>query len=287
MSDREIERERSWRASVRAAGPRTDEVPADVWTAAASADLGEHRRTFGSAGRTSRKPSIPLVLIVSAAFGCLVTWLFVPSPEPGPFVGIALGAAVVLALVITLLGHITSAASNWMTPDLVWVFERGFLDRKRRSGELRTFPFARCRFFRNTTRHYTNGVPTHTSYQYVVRRDDGETVDLQGESQLSGWVQVLGETIAAAISETRVHAGRAALGRGQRIDFGEIALEPAGISVDGQLLPWGDVAEIDVAKGKLRIHRRGGLFSWSRSAVPEIPDVDALLVLAEEARRAG
>jgi hypothetical protein len=73
---------------------------------------------------------------------------------------------------------------------------------------------------------------------------------------------------------------------GERIPFGELEADRAGLRHSGKLLRWRDVKEVVVSQGKLSVKQSGKWLPWALLEVGGVPNPHLLLALADEARRA-
>lgn len=73
---------------------------------------------------------------------------------------------------------------------------------------------------------------------------------------------------------------------GERVEFGEIDLDHAGVRYGGKLLPWRELKELAVAQGKLSIKQSGKWLPWALVDVSGVPNPHVLFALVAEARRA-
>ena len=72
---------------------------------------------------------------------------------------------------------------------------------------------------------------------------------------------------------------------GERIVFGEVEADAAGLRHGGKLLAWREVKELAVAQGKLCIKQTGKWLPWALVSVGEVPNPHLLFALADDARR--
>jgi len=169
----------------------------------------------------------------------------------------------------------------------VWVFDRGFVSRDFKSGQLTVFPWGRSRVFRYSIRILRNSMYVKTGYEYRITRDDGAELTMKGESRFSGEVWVLGELIEREISKVRLPRAVTAIREGKRLDFGPLSVDQDAV-FDGQdTLLWREVEDIRVEEGRLVIRRVGGWFAWSKTHAHKIPDLQVLFTLAHALRKAA
>ena len=78
---------------------------------------------------------------------------------------------------------------------------------------------------------------------------------------------------------------RARFRAGDRIDFGGVEADTAGLRHNGKLLPWRELKELSVAQGRLSVKQVGKWLPWALVDVGDIPNPHVLFALADEARR--
>jgi hypothetical protein len=282
---REEAQQWGWRAEAARLGERTDEVPADVMSAAA--DLGAHQVTFGRDALPSGVADIGCGLglaVIPGGIGVLLA----STGAPTGWVAMCFLIAVAIPVVFAFGVRSTRAE----LPERAWVFERGFVwgDRQR---ELTVLPWSRIRVLRTITRYYQSGTDDRTEYAYTVVRDDGTKLPMTHGDLPQGHLFVLGETIEREIVAIRVPRALTAIAEGRQLAFGGLAVDATGISAGSDTLPWHEVEAIDVAAyqkvdygvvDQLRIKRSGAWLTWANTRVADIPDVAVLLAVAETLR---
>ncbi len=77
---------------------------------------------------------------------------------------------------------------------------------------------------------------------------------------------------------------RARFRDGDRIAFGELEADTAGIRHNGKLLPWRELKELAVAQGRLSVKRAGKWLPWALVEVGSVPNPHLLFALADDAR---
>lgn len=288
-----------WLARAARRSPRTEQVPAEVVQAAAGADLGPHRATFGDPSDSSDAANTPPAwdrrdrIVAGVMVGITVLLVVGAAVADKPAYPLILAGGSLFIALIFMIAPALRREQSKLTAELeltlqAWVFERGFVYRDHESGQLTVFPWTRSRVFRNNTRHLRNDSYLYTSYRYRVTRDDGVKLTLAGDSRLGGGeVWVLGEAIEREITAVRLSRALTAIQEGKRLDFGPLSVDLAGISDGRDTLPWREVEAITTKEGRVQVKRAGGWMAWSKTHVADIPDVDVLLTLADALHRAA
>jgi hypothetical protein len=89
----------------------------------------------------------------------------------------------------------------------------------------------------------------------------------------------LGNAIVEEVTRRQVPRMRERIQTGATVEFGRLALSSAGVSMDGQLLPWAEVASI---KPGIYIEKLGRQWlTWGHVAEASVPNAAAFLQLAE------
>jgi hypothetical protein len=133
------------------------------------------------------------------------------------------------------------------------------------------------------TRRYANGVYVGTSYVYtMIGRDGTETKVTNFYDRPAEW----GPLIQQEITRAQVPAATATLEAGASIGFGPLTINRGGMATNNRSISWGDVQEIQIAQGYLRIKRAGGWIRWSAKPVSAIPNFFVFLTAADRLRQA-
>ncbi len=72
---------------------------------------------------------------------------------------------------------------------------------------------------------------------------------------------------------------------GDRIAFGELEADSAGIRHNGKLLRWRELKDLTIAQGKLSLKQTGKWLPWALVDVGNVPNPHVLFALADEALR--
>ncbi|HEY3868659.1 MAG TPA: DUF6585 family protein [Actinocrinis sp.] len=178
----------------------------------------------------------------------------------------------------------------------VFDFDRGIVFQGK-DGVLHAYPWGRvATVYLGSTRHYSNGQYTLTTFGFSVILGNGNRLRLSGafhdhalrparnrakpvedEEDLFG----LASAVATAVSRQRLPDAIAALERGDSLTFGDIGIGLAGVRTTAELIPWSAIKEVEVAQGVVRIKQAGRFRPLSRKPASEIPNVQLFILLAK------
>lgn len=147
------------------------------------------------------------------------------------------------------------------------------------------------RFTQFVVRRYVNGGYRGTNFTLWFGLSDGRGYKVGGESTRSERhiVEDFRELVDPQITTAQLPKMRSALQRGQRVDFGELAVEPAGLYVGPRLLrkekrlAWADVGEVTVKAGSVVVTAQGRRRWWASVPVSSTPNASAFLALVAAA----
>jgi hypothetical protein len=252
-------------------------LPAPVAQLAYGRQLGGHVATYPA----KRPPLITVAGLTAFAGGCLVLAGF--GVVTGVWALAILGFIFAVPFVVLLFRD--PIFSRKLAAKQVYVFEHGFIHTAASGpvGDYRWDSIASVQ--QKIVERYTNGIHTGTTYLYTVTRQDGAVVKL---TQFYDRIAELGQTIAREV--TRVHLPRAAaaIEHGQTVPFGDLAISGAGIvSSRHGLLPWGELEEVQLQQGYVKLRKAGRWLSWSNKPASEIPNLFVFLTLADQLQRAA
>ncbi|MFD7031524.1 DUF6585 family protein [Streptomyces sp. NPDC059917] len=128
----------------------------------------------------------------------------------------------------------------------------------------------------------TNGVTSATTHRLTIT-PEGEGDIVVGE-EFSGVVS-FAEGLSEAFSRARVPRDAARLDAGERIDFGLVDINLAGVGRGGDRIGWREVERVEVKQGRVHIRRRGERKAWMTLAAPGFPNLLVFLTLADVLRR--
>ncbi|WP_285567440.1 DUF6585 family protein [Actinoallomurus iriomotensis] len=147
----------------------------------------------------------------------------------------------------------------------------------------------------SVTRVTSGNVPKYVRYQYLFVCADGNQYRADARADILGNEQCgledFGRIVNPLVTAVQLPAMRAALGRGEPVTFGPLAIEPGGIRKDRKkLLPWAEFEELKITSGQgilmpngdVVVRRRGKRLNWFRWEAAKIPNLGALLALTDE-----
>lgn len=229
---------------------------------------------------------------VSAVFGVLLLGgaalvvvygmydTYVQTTKYGPAVlqrVIALPACSGIIMLLVGAGLAISAFLNWNTAAVVYEKGLAYNDRK----GLQTWRWEEVnQFFIAITKHYTNGIPTGTTYLYTLRKTDGSQLKLNNKFTK---IQNLGSLIQKNVFPQQYEQLVQALKNGQTVALGPVALSKDGIVVSKKAFPWSEVEQVGIQRGFVSVKKKGGgWFSGASAAVSSIPNLEAMLAVVDQ-----
>jgi hypothetical protein len=127
------------------------------------------------------------------------------------------------------------------------------------------------------TRTRTNGISTGTNYHYTFTYADGSESTM---SSMTADMSELGGKIMDAITAVQIPHAVAAIRAGHTLPFGPFTVNAQGIGVgDKEMIPWAQVAEVDLSGGYFRIKRAGKRMMTTRECA-KVPNLYTLLFVA-------
>ena len=264
-----------WHAEAAGRDVTSETVPDEV--AEAAADLGSLRSVIGKDSATATNVGCLVVGLVVGVVLAGIGLAMIGSGSGWAIGFLVAGGLVVLLTLVLILG-------SWNDlPHRVWRYEHGLAYRGPK-GQLHIARWTDVRVLRDITREYRNGRYVRTTFHYTLRHKNGNEVGLSDANFRPGELCVLGEEIEREITAVRLPRALTALQEGQRLEFGNLAVDINGISDGRDHLPWREVESIDTKDGKIRVKRADRWLNWSSTRVRSIPDVFVLLALAEALR---
>lgn len=121
---------------------------------------------------------------------------------------------------------------------------------------------------------------------YTIRCHDGYTLTI---SELSKYTETLNKTFEQQFTRRRLPFHFADYQAGQMLNFGPLSMNREGVSVQGQMLAWEQVADISLIKGRhLVIYKVGERPEvWLKLPAFKIPNLSILLALFKRIRGQG
>jgi hypothetical protein len=166
--------------------------------------------------------------------------------------------------------------------------------------------------FQTLQDRYLNGSHTASIRIYQMSLADGRKVVVDGRY---GNIEILGQKIQAAVTQSLYQPVSQALGRGEPLVFGQVGISASGISVKGNQLPWAEANDVTIKSGFLVVSRNaksrseyavkrsseaiiGGLtrvagraspvlerghgVQWMKLAASSVPNIYLVVLLAKE-----
>lgn len=147
----------------------------------------------------------------------------------------------------------------------------------------------------SVTRVTSGNVPKYVRYQYLFVCADGNQYRADARANILGneqcGLEEFGRIVNPLVTAVQLPIMRAALGRGEAVTFGPLAVERDGIRKDRKkLLPWAEFEELKITSGQgilmpngdVVVRRRGKRLNWFRWEASKFPNLGALLALTSE-----
>jgi hypothetical protein len=132
---------------------------------------------------------------------------------------------------------------------------------------------------------YVNGVYAGTRHVCTITRYDGTEVKL---THFYDGIAAIGETMATQVAKLQVPLAMAALQDGHTLPYGTFAVGEAGVTVGRRgVLPWHELAKVDVFQGQVRLYKAGKRLPWAHQAAHDTPNLLVFLTVAESKRRSS
>jgi hypothetical protein len=182
----------------------------------------------------------------------------------------------IVAVVAFFLGALGlfNAWRNWSLAAVL--YDEGFaLNRRQGLQALRWNQIASVK--QAVTKHYYNGIYTHTSHIYTVETKDKTRIQLN--DQLAK-VEDLGQAVQHGASNALFPEYVATLNSGQRLTFGPLSLDAQKLYSGNKELPWSEIKAIKINKGVISVKKEKGWFNWASVTVPQVPNFFIFLEIA-------
>lgn len=122
--------------------------------------------------------------------------------------------------------------------------------------------------WQQSVRRSVNFIPVGTFHEYTLQTTDGMFV-LKGDLED---VQQLGQQIQRSLFADQIEATIDRFNDGEGLRFGVLSLSRVGVEYGDGLLPWSQVAKIDLQDGHVRVHAEGKWLAWANVPVAAIPN---------------
>jgi hypothetical protein len=170
-----------------------------------------------------------------------------------------------------------SAYTNWNKA--VVVYEKGLAYADRNGLQAWRWDEVE-QFFISIVKHYTNGIPTGTTYLYTLKKADGAQLKLDNKFTK---IQNLGNLIQRNIAPFQYESLVKALKNGQTVTLGALAISNNGISIGKKAYPWAEIEQVGIQQGQINLKKKGGgWFSGASVPVSSTPNLDALLMVVDQ-----
>jgi hypothetical protein len=161
----------------------------------------------------------------------------------------------------------------------VALYERGFVARDRKGFQTWRWEDV-TRLYAAVTRHYANGIYTGTSHVYTL-------VDAQGKrlvlNDSYARVEELGKLIDQKTLPILYERASGQYNAGHNLPFDRVTISKSGIQVGKKAYPWGEIEQVSVRRGILRVAKKdGSWFSGASAPVSAIPNLRVLLSMIDQ-----
>jgi hypothetical protein len=161
----------------------------------------------------------------------------------------------------------------------VTVYERGFACRDRtglqtwRWDDILTMTSA-------VTRHYHTGIYAGTTHVYTLLDRRNQRLKLvDAIDRVEDLAKVIDTNIFPRLYPRAVDKYNA----GELLPFGPVAISKQGMTIGKKTYPWGEVKQVSIHHGILKVTRKeGGRFSGGRAAASAIPNIHVLLAIIQQ-----
>ena len=205
--------------------------------------------------------------------GLLVTYLAYQKHGPA-VIGDSLVVPGILAFVLFLAGVAAGwwAFVNWGRG--VVVYERGFAVHDRKGFQL--WPWEEIvSLTQAVTRHYASENSTGMTHVYRLVNRQNQRLVL---SDVYTKVEELAIIIQAAILPGLYEQAARQYNAGQRLVFGPVTIDQAGIQIGKKTYAWAEVRQVSIQRGILKVSKtESGWFSGASAPVSVIPNLNVLL----------
>jgi len=170
-----------------------------------------------------------------------------------------------------------AAYANWVKA--IMLYQNGFAYKDRRG--LHPWRWRDVASLRMAvTRHDIFGIHTGTTHAYTVENRSGNRLVLNdGFSRVEELARVIEENIFPLLFEQATQQ----FNFEKNLNFGPIMVNKAGIQINRKSFGWGEVQQVSVHQGILKIsEKRGGWFSGASAATAAIPNLRVLLSIVSQ-----
>ncbi|MFE3222529.1 DUF6585 family protein [Nocardia sp. NPDC059228] len=222
---------------------RRERAQSSISDVAIRAGLGGHNKTFGPVpadwhgiGRLAQI-FVGLVGVTVLGFGVHVVFL-----QFAMYLALIAGLGLVFSIVSAVFYGQRNAGGR------LDLFEHGLVfTLKSRQQVVR---YDSTTLIQDLVEHRRNGVTIRVTQAYELTDVDGRPLRLrEGIANPEEW----GPRLQQGVSIHQMPTALATLGAGYPVEFGKIALQPAGVAAFGTVVPWAEITDVEIAEGQLRI----------------------------------
>lgn len=198
----------------------------------------------------------------------------------GLFVMGLLGLIVVVGLYFIVMAFMTPNLNGRQRARRLHFFEGGLVlaDAK---GPTVWYRWNAVSCLQSITRRYANGVYVGTTYVYTMIAPDGKQTKV---TNFFDRPEEWGPLIQQEITRAQVPAALATLHAGASVAFGPLTINRGGMATNNRSITWGEVQELQIVQGYLRVKKAGGWMRWSAKPVSAIPNFFVFLTAADTLR---
>jgi len=133
----------------------------------------------------------------------------------------------------------------------------------------------------NVVRHYTTGIYTGTTHQYLFQMANGEKLMLDDSIKD---IEALFSILENSTLQQRYQRLADVYNHGNLVTFGPVVIgKKLGIQIGKKAYPWEEIAEVAIKKGVLSIKKKnGGWFSGASAPAGRIPNLQVLLSMINQ-----
>jgi hypothetical protein len=245
----------------------TEQVPPEVWAAAAEHGLGDHALTH----RTGRGD--PWYAAGGTAFFAAVTFAIAVGPATsGSWLGLLAlftGFGALSCLAATVRGLLVAGTE-------LHLFAHGLVYVKGSAPAV--FPWHDTEISRSVVQQQNSPKPDH---RYRLRRPGTPSVELSPTLGLHDF----GPEMERRLTAERAPVDLDAVAAGQRIEYGPFAVDATGLTTPKATIPWSQVRAVQVRNGRVEVWQADARRAQSVD-VAKVPNVFVFLVLVETVRDA-
>ena len=185
------------------------------------------------------------------------------------------GPLVLLGVLFLIGGIIVMVLPATYQSHAAYCYEHGFVYTE--GGPLQVFRWDKIpAVWIRIVRNYRNGVYVGTTYRYTIRRADGHEIVLSNKLDQ---IEKLGNLVEKKVTDYLLPKYIASYIKGNSLPFGVLNISQEGISNGVERVSWGQLKEIDVHQGVIRVKKDGKFFSWSSATVASIPNFTVFMTL--------